>query len=577
MSTKTILLVEDEAIIALAEAASIKRFGYDVVPAYSGEDAVKAAAEDATISLILMDIDLGKGIDGTEAARRILLGRNLPIVFLTSHSEREMVEKVRGITRYGYVIKNSGDFVLQSSIEMAFELFEALEKTKEKEKALQKSEILYRSVVTAMAEGVVFQTADGEVTATNPAALRIDGRLAEKEQAGISDQGRWTTIREDGSPFPDADHPAMVALRTGEPQLNVVLGLQGTDGTLTWISINAQPLVVPGESKPCSVVTTFRDITEQKEAEAALAQEQYLLQALMNNSPDYIYFKDRASRFVRASKALAQSFGLSDPGQLIGKTDFDFFTEEHARQAFEDEQAIVRTGRALSKEEKETRGDRSDAWVLSVKLPLCDKTGNIVGTFGISRDITERKLAEERAEYHTRLYATLSRINRTIIHVKHKEELFDRVCEIVVATGKFRMAWIGLMSEGGDRIDRVAHAGKDDDYKPQEGDMQSGLLLSKSPVGTAIRTGKVVLYEDLTDPGRKDSHGIDFRSSAAIPLRFNGGVGILNIYATEIGFFSQEERSLLEEIGLDISFALDKMELEKERDGRTRPSADESV
>jgi PAS domain S-box-containing protein len=149
----TILLVEDEAIIAIAEARTIKQFGYKVITVNSGEKAITLAMEEKTIDLILMDIDLGKGISGPEAAAQILKNRSIPIVFLTSHSEREMVEKVRGVTRYGYMIKDSGDFVLQSSIEMAFELFEAhqilkneLSERKRTENALKKSEERYRSL-----------------------------------------------------------------------------------------------------------------------------------------------------------------------------------------------------------------------------------------------------------------------------------------------------------------------------------------------------------------------------------------------------------------------------------------------
>ncbi len=122
---KTILLVEDEPITAAAEAESIRRFGYDVLIANNGGEAIRMATGAAAVDLVLMDIDLGKGMDGTEAAKRILEEKNIPIVFLTAHGEREMVESVQGVTRYGYVIKNSGSFVLQSSIDMAFELFDA--------------------------------------------------------------------------------------------------------------------------------------------------------------------------------------------------------------------------------------------------------------------------------------------------------------------------------------------------------------------------------------------------------------------------------------------------------------------
>ncbi|MFW5975796.1 MAG: PAS domain S-box protein [Alkalispirochaetaceae bacterium] len=123
--SKTILLVEDEAIIALATKTTLESWGYSVVLSYAGETAVSKAVAAPEIDLVLMDIDLGAGIDGTEAAQRILAARNVPIVFVSSHTERSLLEKVRGITRYGYVVKNSGDFVLRASIEMAFELFDA--------------------------------------------------------------------------------------------------------------------------------------------------------------------------------------------------------------------------------------------------------------------------------------------------------------------------------------------------------------------------------------------------------------------------------------------------------------------
>src|SRR6056297_2448822 len=119
-----ILLVEDEALIAMQETATLEKHGFEVEAAYSGEKAVERTLHNQDISLILMDIDLGSGIDGTEAAQVILEHNNLPIVFLTSHSEKEVVEKVKGISRYGYVLKNSGEFVLVESVTMAFELFE---------------------------------------------------------------------------------------------------------------------------------------------------------------------------------------------------------------------------------------------------------------------------------------------------------------------------------------------------------------------------------------------------------------------------------------------------------------------
>jgi len=122
---QTILLVEDEALIAMAEKMMLEKNGYRVVTASTGEKAIAVAAENREINLILMDIDLGPGIDGTTAAERILTDRQLPIVFLSSHTEPAVVEKTEGITSYGYIVKNSGDTVLLASIRMAFRLYAA--------------------------------------------------------------------------------------------------------------------------------------------------------------------------------------------------------------------------------------------------------------------------------------------------------------------------------------------------------------------------------------------------------------------------------------------------------------------
>lgn len=122
---KKILLVEDEALIALNEAKMLAKQGYEVVTAYSGRKAIEATGSDSDISLILMDIDLGKGMDGTEAAAQILNKKDIPIVFLSSHTEPAVVEKTEKITSYGYVVKNSGPTVLDTSIKMAFKLYQA--------------------------------------------------------------------------------------------------------------------------------------------------------------------------------------------------------------------------------------------------------------------------------------------------------------------------------------------------------------------------------------------------------------------------------------------------------------------
>ncbi len=137
---KTILLAEDEVLIAMAQKMALEQYGYAIQTVNTGEKAVETAKEGSGIDLILMDIDLGTGIDGTEAAEIILKNHDIPILFVSSHSEREIVERTEKITSCGYVVKDSSITVLDASIKMAFKLFDAKIKEREKEAILHESE-----------------------------------------------------------------------------------------------------------------------------------------------------------------------------------------------------------------------------------------------------------------------------------------------------------------------------------------------------------------------------------------------------------------------------------------------------
>ncbi|TGN19311.1 sensor histidine kinase [Leptospira idonii] len=134
---KRVLLVEDEAIIAMATSLELND-SFIVLSVGSGERAIEMIrSQQEDIDLILMDIDLGKGIDGTEAAKEILQIRNIPIIFVSSHSEKDIVRKTESITSYGYVMKSSGIHILAASIRMAFRLHEAHNRIREKNSELQ--------------------------------------------------------------------------------------------------------------------------------------------------------------------------------------------------------------------------------------------------------------------------------------------------------------------------------------------------------------------------------------------------------------------------------------------------------
>jgi PAS domain S-box-containing protein len=132
-----------------------------------------------------------------------------------------------------------------------------------------------------------------------------------------------------------------------------------------------------------------------QERTSALTREKYVVDTFMDNIPDYVYFKDLNSRITRANKAHAAHLDFSDPADEVGKSDFDFFPEEQAQVKYEQEQAIIRSGQpVLNLEEPSGVGH----WSLTTKMPLRDEEGNIVGTFGISHDITDLKRAQAALE-----------------------------------------------------------------------------------------------------------------------------------------------------------------------------------
>lgn len=268
---KSILLVEDEAIIALHTQRTLKKFGYSVLTAFSGEQAVeivRSSQYKEPVDLILMDIDLGAGINGPEAAEQILKDYSIPIVFLTSHSEREMVEKVRGITRYGYVIKNSGDFVLNSSIEMAFELFESniklkaeLDKHIRTQAALAKSEEKFYKAFQASPNAIAYTTLDaGIYVDVNDAFLKMTGYTKDQIIGRSSaDINIWAELS-DRKKYIDL-------LMTKRTLRNFEAKFRMKDGHIGDYLVSTEVIDLGGKAYGINFIV---DITEQKAVENAL-------------------------------------------------------------------------------------------------------------------------------------------------------------------------------------------------------------------------------------------------------------------------------------------------------------------
>jgi two-component system sensor histidine kinase/response regulator len=297
--------------------------------------------------------------------------------------------------------------------------------------------------------------------------------------------------------------------------------------------------------------------------------EKYLLNVLLENVPDHIYFKDTECRFIRMSKALAMAFGLSDPAQAVGKTDFDYFTDEHARPAYEDEQEIIRSGRPLSKEEKETWPDRPDTWVLTTKMPLRDQKGKTIGTFGISKDITERKLAADALQLQTHRLQIAAEVARAVNSTLDLNELLPRVVNLVRERFDYYHVGIYLIDESEGTV-RLRAA----DGQAAEGLVASSISLplnGQNPVSRVAQMGHPRLIPDVTaaDDFLPNPLLPETRSEVVLPLLAGEKViGVLDVQSAKADSFPPDAVSILATMADQIAIAVQNARLHTDLQAR---------
>jgi len=235
-------------------------------------------------------------------------------------------------------------------------------------------------------DSIFFKDTEGKYIWANTALLSKFGLTRFEELQGKTEANFVTPDK-----FHSLHEEEQSIIKTGQALIGQESSETHSDGERHWMLNSKIPLRNSG-GVVSGICGFSRDITRIK-----LAEER--LDILMDNIPDPIYFKDEKSRFTLINKACAQGFGLSDPAEAYGKTDFDFFSIEHAQPSFDDEQTVIKTGTPIiGKEELEVWPNGRYTWALSTKLPLRDHQGRIVGTFGLTRDITKIKQAEEQLQ-----------------------------------------------------------------------------------------------------------------------------------------------------------------------------------
>lgn len=317
---RKLLIVEDEIIIALTESAMLRSNGYEVQAVSSGEQAVDAVKNKDDIDLVLIDLNLGSGINGAETSRRILEIRDLPVVFLTSHTGKEIVDQVKTITRYGYVIKGSGEYLLISSIEMAIELFQSRKKIETSEAELQKKN-LQLSVVNEELYATLqeLEAANEELVSTNNSLFESEEKfrtLTESSPVAIMiHQGNyWVYTNPVGEEisgytkdelykmnfwdFVDPEYQPIVRERALMRQLSqnfsmsYEFSITAKDGTKKWVSLKGNTIIYNG--KPAGMISVI-DITARKIAEDDLIETNKQLEAALERAQEFAVAAEAAN------------------------------------------------------------------------------------------------------------------------------------------------------------------------------------------------------------------------------------------------------------------------------------------
>jgi PAS domain S-box-containing protein len=283
----------------------------------------------------------------------------------------------------------------QGALEGAVIIGTDISAQRQAEEALRASEARYRTLIGALSEGIVMQGADGAIQACNASAERVLGLSADQMMGRSSIDPRWRAMREDGSPFPGEDHPAMVALRTGYPQTDVVMGVRRPDGAQSWLSVNAHPLFHDGMDLPFAVVASFTDITARRALETELRRQKTLLECQSETSLDgilvvsptreWLYWNQRLVTMWSVSKEVMSAPTSARALPLFGAQTLDpaaFVTRVAAIYDAPDlvsqDTILLRDGRVF---------DRHSA-------PVRDAAGTDYGRVWYYRDITARVHAE---------------------------------------------------------------------------------------------------------------------------------------------------------------------------------------
>ena len=321
--------------------------------------------------------------------------------------------------------------------------------SKRKEQKLLLDKALFESFMEGVPISVYFKDKAGGLLRVSKCYIKQEGAPSVTSEEDVKGKTDFDFYPKDLAEAARRDD--LQIMETGKPIIDREEISKNSKGEDVYLS-TTKALLTDKQGNAIGVFGITRDITKRKKLKKALSRERSLVYDLINGIPDHIYIKDKQSRFLLAGKSVAEQFGVENVDDLIGKTDYDYFTKEHAEAAYRDEQRVIDTGKPiLNKIEEETHPDGSRTWVSTTKIPRYDEDGNIIGILGISRDVTERKRLEvklqkkveelgEEVVFKSNLLTSLLSNIPDLIYFKDKESSF-------VEISRSKAEQVGLVKE----------------------------------------------------------------------------------------------------------------------------------
>jgi len=338
---------------------------------------------------------------------------------------------------------------------------------------------------------------------------------------------------------------------------NEILTRSGGRRTIHWNNI----VLRSSAGDVIGTASIGEDITERTHDEEVRAR----MAAIVESSDDAIIGKTLEGVITSWNGGARKLFGYR-PEEMIGQPVSVIIPQE--RRA-EENDILERMRRGDSVMHFETVRKHKDGRFIDVSLtvsPIHDAQGRVIGASKIARDITERKRSDVKIQHLNRVYAVLSSISGLIVRVRDRDELFSEACRIAVEAGRFSLAWLGVVDRASMRVNVVAWHGVDEEYiKAIQMTLSHAGSVGRGLPGLAVSERAAIVSNDIAQDPRSllqnQSLVRGMRSLVMLPLLIGGdAVGVLGLYAGEVGFFDDEEMKLLRELAGDIAFALDHIE-----------------